>query len=346
MVSETPPFWWQKSSWQAWLLSPVSLAYGYFAGRAMARAKRVKVDLPVICVGNFTAGGAGKTPTAITLAKAAKAAGLKPGMLSRGYGGSLTGTTIVDPYHHRARDVGDEPLLLAREALTVISRNRVDGAALLKKEGADIIIMDDGFQSARIAIDYALIVVDGNRGLGNGFMLPAGPVRAPIKRQMLHVNGLLTVGESKITDKFIRRMARAGKASYLANVKTRNGEDFNGKKVLAFAGIADPEKFYRTLESTGADIVARRSFADHHYLADDEIASLLADAERDGLELVTTSKDHVRLLGHHGLAQELASRAKVLEIDMAFDDPAAPGWMISQAIAAFRRRKTALPSAK
>ncbi|MCO6186962.1 tetraacyldisaccharide 4'-kinase [Rhizobium sp. L1K21] len=346
MVSETPPFWWQKSSWQAWLLSPFSYAYGYFAGRAMARAKRVDVDLPVICVGNFTAGGAGKTPTVIALARAAKAAGLKPGMLSRGYGGSLSGTTIVDPHHHRAKDVGDEPLLLAREGLTVISRNRVDGAERLKREGADIIIMDDGFQSARIAIDYALIVVDGKRGLGNGFMLPAGPVRAPLKRQILYVSGLLTVGEGEITDTFIRKMARAGRATYLANVKTCNAETFKGKKVLAFAGIADPEKFYRTLEETGAEIVIRRSFGDHHHLAHDEMRALLDDAERANLQLVTTAKDHVRLLGHHGTAEDLAKSAQVLEIEMAFDDPAAPLWIINQAIAAFRKRKIARPAAK
>ncbi len=339
MVSETPPFWWQKSSWQAWLLWPVSRAYGYFAGRAMARAKRVEVALPVICVGNFTAGGAGKTPTAIALARAAKQAGYTPGMLSRGYGGSLTGTTIVDPHHHRAKDVGDEPLLLAREAMTVISKNRVDGARLLKQEGADLIIMDDGFQSARIAIDYALVVVDGNRGLGNGFMLPAGPVRAPLKEQLLHVTGLLTVGGAKITDAFIRKMARAGKASYLANVKPRNGMEFEGKRVLAFAGIADPAKFYRTLEEAGADIVQRRSFADHHHLADDEMRALIDDAKRDGLELVTTAKDHVRLSGHHGIAEELLECAKVLEIDMAFDDPAAPGWIVHQAMELFKKRK-------
>ncbi len=339
MVSETPPFWWQTSSWQAWLLAPFSLAYGYFAGRAMRRAKRVDVDLPVICVGNFTAGGAGKTPTAVALARAAKAAGLTPGMLSRGYGGSLTTATIVDLHHHRAKDVGDEPLLLAREALTVISRNRVDGATLLKQQGVDLIIMDDGFQSARIAIDYALVVVDGNRGLGNGFMLPAGPVRAPLSEQLLHVTGLLTVGESKVNDGFIRRMSRAGKASYLASVKPRNAEEFQGVRVLAFAGIADPEKFYRTLEEMGAVIVKRRSFADHQHLAEDEMMGLIEDAKRDDLTLVTTAKDYVRLSGMPGAASELEKSTRVLEIEMAFDDPAAPGWIINQALSLYKKRQ-------
>src|SRR3954471_24623663 len=126
MVSEAPPFWWMKADWRAWALSPFSFVYGRIAGRRMARGKRAQVPLPVICVGNFTVGGAGKTPTAIALAKAAKQKGLRPGFLTRGYGGSLDVTTLVDPHHHRAEAVGDEALLLASEAPTVISRKRVD----------------------------------------------------------------------------------------------------------------------------------------------------------------------------------------------------------------------------
>src|SRR4051794_40561725 len=191
MISEAPPFWWRKADWRAWLLLPLSFVYGRIAGHRMAHARRASVPIPVICVGNFTVGGAGKTPTALALARAAKAKGLKPGFLSRGYGGSLDVTTVVDPQDHHATAVGDEPLLLAREALTVIARRRADGAERLVREGADLIIMDDGFQSAQIAIDYALVVIDATRGIGNGHLVPGGPVRAPLRTQLRYTSALL-----------------------------------------------------------------------------------------------------------------------------------------------------------
>ncbi|MCD2179180.1 tetraacyldisaccharide 4'-kinase [Rhizobium sp. C1] len=346
MVSESPPFWWTKIGWQAALLSPVSLIYGAIAGRNMRRARRAPVDCPVICVGNFTVGGAGKTPTAIALAHAATAAGYKPGLLSRGYSGLISKPTIVDPHHHRAVDVGDEPLLLARAGLTVVARNRLEGAKTLIAEGADIIIMDDGFQSARIAIDYALVVVDGKRGIGNGMVIPSGPVRAPLKEQIRHVTALLAVAGGPAADPFIRRMARSGKPVLEAQVAPVNATDLAGKRVLAFAGIADPSKFFKSLADVGADVVATRPFPDHHHFAEDEIRSLVEDALRDGLMLVTTAKDRVRLSGHHGIADALLERLTVLEIEMVFDDPAAPGLIVDQAFANFRKRKFPLKALK
>ena len=346
MVSESPPFWWTKIGWQAALLSPVSLIYGAIAGRNMRRARRTPVDCPVVCVGNFTVGGAGKTPTAISLAKAAAALGYKPGILSRGYSGTISKPTIVDPHHHRAVDVGDEPLLLARAGLTVVARNRLEGARKLIAEGADLIIMDDGFQSARIAIDYALVVVDGKRGIGNGLVVPSGPVRAPIREQMNHVTTLLAVSGGPAADPFIRRMARAGKQVLEAVVAPMNGADFAGKRVFAFAGIADPTKFYQSLTDVGAEVVATRSFPDHHHFAEDEIRSLVDDAERDGLMLVTTAKDRVRLSGHHGPSDALMERLHVLDVEMKFDDPGAPGLIVEQAFVNFRKRKFALKKTK
>ena len=339
MVSEAPPFWWSKIGWQALALYPASLIYSRVAGYRMAHARRLPVDSPVICIGNFTAGGAGKTPTAIAIARAAAALGHKPGLLSRGYGGLIDKTTIVDPQHHRAADVGDEPLLLARAGLTVIARNRADGARRLIAEGADLIIMDDGFQSGRIAVDYALIVVDGRRGLGNGLAIPSGPLRAPLKEQLKHVTGLLAVTGGQAAERFIRHMARTGRPTFEATVRARNPDDFRGEKVLAFAGIADPGKFFKSLKDAGADIAVTRTFPDHHHFGEDEIASLLQDAEYNGLVLATTEKDYVRLLGHQGAASELAKRCRVLEIDMAFDDPAAPGRIVDEAFKRFRQRR-------
>ena len=339
MVSEAPPFWWTKADWRAWTLYPISFLYGRISGYRMVNAKRASVPVPVICVGNFTVGGAGKTPTAIAIARAAKAKGLTPGFLSRGYGGSLDVTTVVDAGHHRAVAVGDEPLLLAREALTVISRRRVEGAKRLVKEGADLIIMDDGFQSARLAIDYALLVIDATRGLGNGHIVPGGPVRAPIKLQLRYATALLKVGAGVAADQIVRIAARAAKPYFTASVTVSDGADLKGRKVLAFAGIADPSKFFRTVDGIGAETIARRSFGDHEHLTDDEIDDILETAARDDLQIVTTSKDFVRLAGHHGKAETLASKCRVIEVEMTFEDHLAPGLIIDRALDACRERR-------
>jgi tetraacyldisaccharide 4'-kinase len=342
MVSEAPPFWWKKGDVRAWLLAPAAWIYGYFAGRNMQRARRAEVEVPVICVGNFTVGGAGKTPTVITLARAAKARGLKPGILSRGYGGSMDRTTIVDADHHRARDVGDEPLLIAREALTVISRRRLEGARMLIENGADLIIMDDGFQSAALKFDYALMVIDSVRGIGNGFLVPAGPVRAPTALQLSYATALLKLGDGDASDPFIRSAARSGKPVYEGMVRpVGEASSMSGKRVLAFAGIADPKKFYRTVRSLGAEIVAKRSFGDHQHLTDDEIADILSTAEKKDLTIVTTAKDAVRLRGHHGAAEELAGRITVIDVEMAFDAPNTARLIIDEAFENFRKRRLA-----
>ena len=341
MVSEAPPFWWTKPDWRARSLWPISFVYGRIAGSRMANAERASVPVPVICVGNFTVGGAGKTPTALTLARAAKDKGLKPGFLSRGYGGSARGITVVDPAIHTAKLVGDEPLLLAREALTVISRRRVDGARRLVEEGADLIIMDDGFQSARLAIDYALLVIDAGRGIGNGHLLPGGPLRAPIAEQLRQTSGLLKVGNGKAAEPLVRLAARAGKPFFTASVEVCGQEDLAGGSVLAFAGIADPRKFFRTVESLGAKIVVHRPFGDHQHLSDVQIGDILDTAERHALRIVTTSKDFVRLVGRKGPAEQLVEQSRVIEVEMTFSDRSAPRRIIDAAIAACRQRRLA-----
>ncbi|WP_075289964.1 tetraacyldisaccharide 4'-kinase [Pararhizobium arenae] len=339
MVSEAPPFWWTRADWRAHALSPFSWIYGRVAGMRMDRARRATVPVPIICVGNFTVGGAGKTPTAISLARAARTKGLKPGFLSRGYGGSLDVTTVVDIDHHRARDVGDEPLLLAREALTVICRRRVEGARKLVTEGADLIIMDDGFQSARLHFDYALLVIDSRRGIGNGHLVPGGPVRAPLATQLRHASALLKLGNGDQADALIRSAARAGKAIFEANVLPVGGPQADRRPVLAWAGIADPEKFYRTVREMGLEIAETRSFPDHHHYSEDEIADLLDRAEKSGLRLLTTSKDRVRLEPGHGRAGELAERTDVIEVEVRYDDPASPAKIIEAAVNAARQRR-------
>ena len=214
------------------------------------------------------------------------------------------------------------------------------GAKLLIEEhGCDFLIMDDGFQSARLALDYALLVIDTTRGLGNGHTVPGGPVRAPIPVQMRYATALLKVGNGNAADAIVRMAARAAKPYFTASLKTVGMNELSGRRVLAFAGIADPTKFFRTVETLGAEIAATRSFGDHEHLSDDEIADLIAVAEREQLQIVTTSKDFVRLAGHHGRAQELAEKSKVIEVEMAFEDPQAPGLIIDRAIEACRARR-------
>lgn len=321
MTSEAPPFWWEKPDWRALALSPLSKVYGAVAGRRIRRAKPPSVSLPVLCIGNFTVGGAGKTPTSIAFAQAAIAAGLRPGIVSRGYGGAFSGLRHVDPDHDSARQVGDEPMLLARHAAVVVSADRLAGAMALQRSGCDFIIMDDGFQSARLHFDYALMVVDAGRGIGNGHVIPGGPLRAPLTDQLVRTDALLKIGTASGADHVVRNAARAAKPIYEAVLSPKETGGITGRPLLAFAGIGDPSKFFRTLEEAGADVVQTRSFPDHHPYTDDDVTNLTETAEKEGLALVTTAKDHVRLLDGNVAARELAERTLVLDVDLIFSHP-------------------------
>lgn len=339
MASEAPPFWWQKSAWQAWLLWPFSSVYGAVAGWRMDNASRKAVDVPVICVGNFTVGGSGKTPVAIALAAAAKRSGMKPGILSRGYGGTMSGPHRVDPAHDLAKSVGDEPLLLAAAAPVVIATDRAKGAELLVSEGVNLIILDDGFQSQSVAIDLALVVVDSDRAIGNGHVIPGGPLRAPLATQIRHADELLVIGDGSAADPLIRLASRAATPFHLARLKPKRGHGISRSRVYAFAGIGNPEKFWRTVESTGAKLVARKAFPDHHFFADDELRDLMHDAAAEGLELVTTAKDHARLKGGSEIARDMAQKAKVLEVGVEFDPPDVASLLVARAVQRWKERR-------
>jgi len=342
MATEAPPFWWGPADWRAYALYPVSAAYGAIASRRLSAARREPIDLPVLCVGNLTVGGTGKTPIAIALAGHAAAMGLKTGFLSRGYGGNFPQPHIVDLHHDSARTVGDEPLLLAAHAAVAVTPDRAAGAKLLASRGCDIVIMDDGFQSARIHIDYALLVVDAERGIGNGHIIPGGPMRAPLVDQMRHADAVLKMGQGSRADEVIRMASRAGKRVYEADYATRAPESFRGRRFLAFAGIGNPNKFFRSVEAAGGEVVVRKSFPDHHYFTAEDVADMTALAAKEGLELVTTAKDAVRL--RHGSASEraFAAQLSVLEIDATFDLAAAPGQIIEETLSGWRDRKHGL----
>lgn len=339
MVSEAPPFWWRKAGLAAWLLYPVSATYAAAARRGLATAPREKIDVPVLCVGNLTVGGSGKTPVAIALAREAKRMGLKPGILSRGHGGSVGKPHLVDPRHDVAKHVGDEPLILAREAMVVVTPDRAAGARLLTAEGCDFVIMDDGFQSARIHIDYALLVVDARRGIGNGQVVPGGPLRARIVDQMRYADAVLKVGEGDGADSALRQAARAGRAFFEAHVRARRCPPIEGRRCLAYAGIGDPDKFFDTVAALGGDVVVEKRFGDHRFYSAYDALDLLQTADSQDLELVTTAKDAARLDHASGPVGELRARSHVVEIDVEFDVANAPAAIIAQALELWRRRR-------
>ncbi|MGU3359499.1 tetraacyldisaccharide 4'-kinase [Methylobacterium sp. M6A4_1b] len=308
-----PPAFWDAAPGHpaARLLAPLGSLYGRHTAARMDRPG-AEAPCPVLCVGNFTLGGAGKTPTALALAARLRALGANPAFLTRGYGGRLAGPLRVDPARLSAAKTGDEPRLLARVAPTILARDRPAGAALCVREGADVIVMDDGLQNPSLAKSLSLAVVDAGAGLGNGRPFPAGPLRVPLARQWRHVHGLVLIGTGDRGE----AVAEAARARGLPVHRARlvPGADLTGRRVLAFAGIGRPEKFFASLEEAGAEIVGRRSFADHHAYAAADQRALATEADRLGADLVTTEKDHVRL------SPPFAARVAVLPVSLAFAD--------------------------
>jgi tetraacyldisaccharide 4'-kinase len=313
-----PAFWWRTPGIAAALLSPAAAGYGAIAAQAFKR-KGHRARVPVLCVGNLTVGGSGKTPAALAIASLFLAAGARPVFLTRGYRGRLAGPIRVDPRFHGAADVGDEPLLLARVATTIVARDRVAGAALAESFG-NMIIMDDGFQNRSLSKDLALLVVDCRRGIGNGHMIPAGPLRAPLTLQLDHADALLAVGETNGAGNVIAEAKNRGLLIFRARLEPDHTAliALEDHKVLAFAGIADPGKFFATLASAGVATAATASFPDHHRYTAEEAKDLLVRAQRDSLHLLTTEKDLVRLQGEEGTA-DLAARATALPVTLVFE---------------------------
>lgn len=323
-----PAFWWRPPGLQACLLSPFGALVGAAAARRMARPPSFRAAVPVICVGNFVAGGAGKTPTAIAIARRAASRGLSPFVLTRGYGGRLAGPELVDPAMHDARAVGDEALLLARAAPTVVARDRAAGAAFAADRGAGLILMDDGFQNPTLAKDASVVVVDGGVGIGNGLCLPAGPLRAPLGAQLEKTDLVLVIGGAKVVTAgpagaLVASAAARGIPAASGQLVPSNAHGLAGRRVIGFAGIGRPGKFFETLEQAGADLVGRHAFPDHHPFTEADAAGLLAAAEAAGAVLATTAKDHVRLLPHGGPGMSalgrLATSAVVVAVDLILD---------------------------
>ena len=309
-----PDFWRQDGLW-ARLLTPLSFGYqvGGQAYRQLATPRSAGV--PIICVGNLVVGGAGKTPVVLSLLSRLQARGLRPFVLTRGYGGRAQGPLEVDPARHDAGVVGDEALLLARSAPTWLARDRVAGARAAIAAGAGVVVLDDGFQNPWLEKDLSLLVVDSEFGFGNGRLLPAGPLREPVATGLARADGIVLLGDrgDAITSQLDVKLP-------ILRARIRPQEDagsWKGRRVLAFAGIARPEKFYGSLVGLGADLVARRDFPDHHPYSPAEVEALLAEATAVGAFAVTTEKDAMRL------SPGLRARVATLPVQVEWEDPAA-----------------------
>ncbi|HEX8167880.1 MAG TPA: tetraacyldisaccharide 4'-kinase [Beijerinckiaceae bacterium] len=316
-----PPRFWDepRPSAVARLLRPAAFVWGGIAAGRMDRGGD-RADVPVICIGNFTAGGAGKTPTVLAVARILREQGERPAFLSRGYGGRLAGPVRVDPARHGPQDVGDEPLLLARAAPTVVARDRPAGARLCRDEaGASVVVMDDGLQNPSLKKDVSLAVVDAEIGVGNGLCLPAGPLRAPLKVQWRHVDAVVLVGDGAAGEALAREAAERERPVLRARLEPDHAvaARLARARVLAFAGIGRPQKFFATLEACGAAVARTREFPDHHPYSAEEVGALVDEARREALLPVTTEKDFVRIAA---LGQGLVETVTALPVILAFAD--------------------------
>ena len=319
-----PRFWWQEPGIASALLSSFGTLYGNAAASRMRRRSQ-RANIPVICVGNFTLGGTGKSPAAIAAAALLKREGRKPALLTRGYGGSQTGPLLVDPNRHTAADVGDEALLLAQAAPTIVSPDRVAGAQAAEAQGADVIVMDDGLQNPSLVKDLTIALVDAQRGIGNGNIFPAGPLRAPLSAQLERSNAVLVVGHGNKAEAVTTKAKQHGLAIFHGELQPDKAAvaALSARPLLAFAGIGDPEKFFATLRASGLDVKAIRAFPDHHRFTAKEAGALIMQAEHEGLWLVTTAKDHARMTADPALSA-LAERAYVLPVTMKVKET--EGW--------------------
>jgi tetraacyldisaccharide 4'-kinase len=306
---KSPGFWQTRNAPLALLLAPLGWVYAEVTAWRLAHGHPWKAPVRVICVGNLTAGGAGKTPIVRDLALRLKVRGYRPGILSRGYGGTAQGPLKVDPARHDAVLVGDEPLLLAQGAPCWVASDRAEGARAMVADGIDLILMDDGLQNPGLHQDLRIIVADGTTGFGNGRPIPAGPLREQIGAGIGRADALIITGEDH------HNLGRAFSSQLKilqTTVAIRNS--LPSGTLVAFAGIGRPEKFRATLVSAGADIAEFQAFADHHVYTDGELSALSAKAQRLGAQLVTTEKDWVRL------NVEWRNKIKAIEIDLVWRD--------------------------
>ena len=324
------PSWWYGPAAEGWVprvLAPLGAAYGALTARRMQQAPTYRAAIPVVAIGNFTAGGTGKTPFVRVVVAALREMGHTPVVLTRGYGGTERGPRWVAP-GDRARTVGDEPLLLAATAPVMVARDRAAGARAIELDaakGASVIVMDDGLQNPALARDctISIAIIDAVRGFGNGRCIPAGPLRAPLAVQLPRVDALVLNtgdGTGALATPVGRLLGQFNGPVLSARVTPDDDVAWlHGQQVVAFAGIGVPQRFFATVAAAGARMCSQRTFSDHHAFSEADARALLAEARALKATLVTTEKDYVRLGGGEGALAELLAACRVLPIRLQLD---------------------------
>lgn len=308
---KAPQFWYEPNTWKAKFLYPLGYFYNLLTLLRGKLAKPQSYSCLTICIGNLNVGGTGKTPTTIALAQHFLKKGLQVHVVSRGYKGKFQGTFLVDPQKHKSDEVGDEPLLMSEFTSVWVSNKRKNGIAAAENAGAQIVLLDDGFQDPSFHKDFSLIVVDGEKGFGNKKCMPAGPLRENIAQGFKRADALVIVGQRIYKfDTFPTHLKIIH--STLKPIET--GMNWKEGKYLAFAGIADPSKFFKTLRSLGANLIDCVALSDHQNLDGQVLKRLERKANSAHAQLVTTEKDAVRLSNTY--------RKKVLSLPVRieFDD--------------------------
>ncbi len=312
------PDFWRRRGALSTLLLPAAAIYAAATRRRVSRAPDYRPPVPVVCVGNIGAGGSGKTPVALSLVGRFAALGSRAHILSRGYKGRLAGPVRVDPRIHGVAEVGDEPLLMARRAPVWVARDRAAGARAAVEAGAEVIVMDDGFQNPAVAKDLSLVVVDGGFGFGNRRVLPAGPLREPVEAGLARAGAAIVVGTDRVGAAKRLSATRPDLPVLSAQlVPTPEAEGLAGQRVVAIAGIGRPDKFFETVLSLGATVVEAIPFPDHHAYTVENIMLASEIATERGAIVVTTEKDHVRLW------PEAQALVRPIPVELAWEDEAA-----------------------
>ena len=312
---KAPDFWNKRDAWPTRLLRPLGRIYGDIVRARLQMATPYISKLPVICVGNVTMGGSGKTPVVQAVVRLLKENGKQPAVLLRGYGGTYKGTMTVDPSAHDAVRVGDEALLHADLTQTVVSADRVKGAQAIEHDTWNThIVMDDGLQNPSLKKTISLLVIDGANPFGNGEVFPAGPLREPVDDAMRRVDAIIVVGQQNADIQ-----ARYGFVAPVFQAKLVSIEmpELAGKPVIAFAGIGNPQKFFTSVAEQGAVLVGEHVFPDHYAYTPHDLKHLHDKAARTGAVLITTRKDWVRL----SPAERMGIH--VLDVSLEWQDPVA-----------------------
>lgn len=315
------PAFWQKRNALTLMLQPFACIYRAASALRYRMVAPVKVSVPVICIGNITVGGAGKTPVAITIAQYLQQQRKKPVFLTRGYGGTVQGPVQVDPALHQAKDVGDEPLLLCRTAPCFVAKDRVASANAAIAAGADIVVMDDGFQNPFLEKDLSLLVIDGSYGFGNGLLLPAGPLREPCAHAITRASACIVLGEYS---EDIQRQIPSHLPVLTAQLTPKPETEMAGKTYVAFAGIGNPEKFFATLASLNVTVAATHAYPDHYPYQEKDLQQLAESAQKHQAELITTEKDWVRL------PASWQQRMTYLPVTVTWDEPEMLGILLEK----------------